>query len=253
MPLAPGTWLALLCGLGALLLLLGRARSGRTCVLLAATGFAAIALLPIDQWLLAPLENRFPPLPRDARVERVIVLGGAIDAALSVDRDSPALNSAAARITEMLTLAHRFPQARIVFTGGPMPNRPDGPPEADQVRRLATAIGLQEERILYENRSLTTWQNAVLTAELVHPTPDEAWVLVTSAAHMARSVGAFRAAGFRVIADPVGWKSFTDPSHRGSRSFAERLGLLEATTHEWLGLIYYRLRGRSSAWFPAPD
>lgn len=252
MPLAPGSWLALLCGLGAALLLLGRARAGRVCVVLAASGFAGIVLLPIDQWLLAPLENRFPPLPPDSQVDRAIILGGAIDAALSADRDSPALNGAAARIAEMLTLAHRFPQARLVFTGGPMPNRPDGPPEALSVRRLATALGLSEDRILYESRSLTTWENAVLTAELVQPQNDLPWVLVTSAAHMPRAIGAFRKAGFRVIADPVGWKSFADPAHRGARSFAERLGLLEAATHEWLGLVYYRLRGRSSAWFPSP-
>ncbi len=252
MLLSPGFWLALCCGLGVLLQVAGRRRAGVSLGVLGVAGFAVIAALPIDQWLLAPLENRFPPLSPAIKIERVIVLGGAIDAALSADRDSPSLNGAAARITAMIALARAYPEARVVFTGGPMPNRPDGPSEAAPVRALANTLGIADGRILYEDRSLTTWQNATLTRDVLHPASGEEWVLVTSAAHMPRSVGAFRAAGFKVVADPVSYKSFASADHRGSRGFGERLALIDTAAHEWLGLAYYRLMGRSSAWFPAP-
>jgi uncharacterized SAM-binding protein YcdF (DUF218 family) len=152
----------------------------------------------------------------------------------------------------MIALARAHPSARVAFSGGPMPNRPDGPSEADPVNALALTLGVADGRILYESRSRTTWENALLSRDLLHPMPGETWVLVTSATHMPRAIGAFRAAGWTVVADPVGYKSFADAGHRGARGFGERLALIDTATHEWLGLAYYRLRGRSSAWFPAP-
>lgn len=249
---SPGAWLAACCALGAALLWV-RPRLGRVLVAVGAAGFALIALLPIDQWLLAPLENRFPA-PADATdIAGIIVLGGALDAALGADRAMPSLGSAAERMTHFAVLARRYPDVKLVFTGGPNPNRPDGPPEADSARALLASLGLPTDRVQFEAASRTTWENAGLTHALIHPSPGEKWLLVTSASHMPRAVGAFREAGWDVIADPVGYKSFRDPANRGTRGFGERLALIDIATHEWLGLIGYTLRGRSTKLFPQPQ
>lgn len=248
---SPGAWLAACGMLGAALLWL-RPRLGRVLVALAALGFAAIMVLPVDQWLLLPLENRFPPPPADAPVAGVIVLGGALDAALTVDRGRPSLGPAAERLIRLAELARTRPGLEVVFTGGPEPNRPDGPPESDGVKRLLASLGVPDGRVTYESASRTTWENATLTARMVHPRPGATWLLVTSAAHMPRAVGAFRRAGWTVLADPVGYKSFRNPADLAKRGFSERMALIDGAAHEWLGLLAYDVSGRSSELFPGP-
>jgi uncharacterized SAM-binding protein YcdF (DUF218 family) len=248
---SPGAGLAALCGLGAALLWI-RPRAGRILVCLGAAGFLAIAALPIDQWLLLPLENRFPQPPADAKLAGIIVLGGSIDAAMTADRGLPSLNAAADRLTALAALALSRPDLPVVFTGGPPPNRPGAPPEAAGVRILMRQLGVPDGRIQYESASRTTYENAVLSTRMVHPKPGQTWLLVTSAAHMPRAVGTFRAAGWTVLADPVGYKSFRDPAARALRGFGERLWLIDTTAHEWFGLVQYWVMGRSSAVFPEP-
>jgi uncharacterized SAM-binding protein YcdF (DUF218 family) len=249
---SPGAWLTACCVLGAILLTLGFQRMGTAFAIAGALGFLAIAVLPIDQWCLAPLENRFAAAPETARFDGVIVLGGALETGLTQDRAIPSMNAAAERLVEFVMLSRKYPTTRLIFTGGPMPNRPDGPAEADGARQLFTSLGVAPDRVTYESKSRTTHENAAFTASLIQPQPAQTWLLVTSASHMPRAIGAFRAAGFHVIAYPVGYKTFKNPSLRASRGFGERLALLDIASHEWLGLLFYRLTGRSDALFPAP-
>jgi uncharacterized SAM-binding protein YcdF (DUF218 family) len=93
----------------------------------------------------------------------------------------------------------------------------------------------------------------VFTRDLVKPKPHERWLLVTSAHHMPRAVGAFRRAGFRIEAYPVDWRT------RGTRDLATAFGTAAAglartdvAVREWAGLFAYWLTDRSSELFPAP-
>ena len=212
--------------------------------------FALIALLPVDQWLLRPLEDRFP-VPADlAKVDGIVVLGGAINATLAADRGRPALNSAADRLTEFAILARTYPAAKLVFSGGPPPNDPAGPREADFARILFEGLGIDGGRLQYEAQSRTTWENAQFSKALVKPAEGEVWLLVTSAFQMPRAVGAFRASGLDLLPYPVGHKTYRGNEHEFG-SLTARLRLLDVAMHEWVGLAYYRFQGRSSALFPA--
>ena len=77
----------------------------------------------------------------------------------------------------------------------------------------------------------------MFTRDLVKPKPGERWLLVTSATHMPRSIGAFRQAGFPVIPYPVNYRtngrlwSLSMPSNK-----LRALQLVDQATHEWLGL-----------------
>lgn len=252
MIVSPGAWLAALCGLGAILLWLGYRKAGRWLVSLGAAGFAVVVLLPVDQWLLAPLENRFPPPPPGQHYDGILVLGGALESGMTADRGIPSLNAAAERLTAFVMLAREHPEARLVFTGGPMPDRPDGPPEAEGVSVLLAQLGVAPGRVVFESLSRTTWENAVLSHALVQPKPGEHWLMVTSADHMPRAIGTFRRLGWDLEAYLVGYKSFLHPNDRAARGFGERLDLLDLAVHEWIGLAYYRLRDRSVSLFPAP-
>ena len=253
--LEPITFLVLVGFLG-LLLGLGRyATAGRRLAIGAAIAFALVCYSPLSNLLLRPLENRFPPPPADIPAPAgIVVLGGALDEGMSEARGQPSLNEAAGRLTAGVALARRYPGARLVFTGGTAElAQPEGLDEARGVRALWLALGVPETRMSFETRSRNTYENATLTRALVQPKPGETWLLVTSAAHMPRSVGIFRAAGWPVTAYPVDYRTSGTPyDFRPTTQAIDQQRKLEVAAHEWIGLLAYRLTGRTATLFPAP-
>ena len=247
----PGNALLILLVVGALMLALGWRRLGRTAVGVAVAGFLAIAILPLDYWLMAPLEDRFAaPDPMPAQVDGVVVLGGATDLEVAATREVTALNGAAERLTTLVTLAGDYPEARIVFTGGTGSlSRPDWR-EADYASRLVGELGVPAGRVLWERESRNTAENAAMSYELAAPSPGETWLLVTSASHMPRAVGAFRRAGWSVMPYPVDYA--TSRSGGSGLRFDLTRGLrgTNRAVREWIGLLAYWLTDRSDHFFP---
>ncbi|MFN8981825.1 MAG: YdcF family protein [Alphaproteobacteria bacterium] len=252
-PARPGHFALLVGALGLAMIWRGR-RFGRWLILACLAFFFLLIATPISQFILLPLEDRFPrPAEAPARVDGIVVLGGAVDQNITDARGIPAINGAAERMTETVALARRFPDARIVFTGGQGSLVHGGLTEADVARQFFESLGLAGPRVIYETAARNTHQNAVLTRELVQPKPHEVWLLVTSASHMPRSMGVFRQAGWsNIIAWPVNYRTGHGFAALYDAPFPERLGQFEWGFREWLGLIAYRLMGRTDALFPAP-
>lgn len=251
---APGNVLLLLLGTGVVMLWSRWRRAGR--ILLSAVFVAAfaVAVLPLSALLIHPLEQRFAPAALPDRVDGIIVLGGAVDPVLSASRGQPALKDAAERLVEGIGLAHRFPAATFVFTGGSGRLFDRGATEADAVRPLLADLGLAANRIVIEDGSRNTFENAVFSRRLVAPDPAQTWLLVTSAVHMPRAVGAFRRAGWDVVPYPVDYRTLRSGPRWWPPSFDLAGGLrdLHLAIHEWLGLLAYRLNDRTPALLPAP-
>jgi uncharacterized SAM-binding protein YcdF (DUF218 family) len=210
------------------------------------------AILPIGQMLLIPLEDRFPkPEPLPDKVAGIIVLGGMIDEEITEARNTLALSHAAGRLVEAAALARRYPQAKILFTGGSSDVLGPKLREADYAHRYFDAEGIAPGRVIYENQSRNTEENATDSLALVHPAPGETWLLVTSAAHMPRSVGIFRKVGWAVVPDPVDYRTTGALRVQGFR-LIERLDELDLGLREWIGLIAYYALGRTGALFPGP-
>jgi uncharacterized SAM-binding protein YcdF (DUF218 family) len=245
--------LALLLAIAGVVLLWRGRRGGQWLAGLGLGYYAAVLVLPLATWLTLPLEERFArPAPAPAQVDGIIILGGAVDQILTEARGIPALNGAAERMTEAVVLARRYPAARLVFTGGQASLLYGGVTEADVARQLWSAMGLAAAQVTYEAAARNTHENAVLTQALMRPQPGEVWLLVTSAAHMPRSVGIFRRIGWPVVAWPVNYTTTRDPAFWWDSPFAERLGHTEWALREWLGLVVYRLLGRTDSLLPAP-
>lgn len=249
--LKPSTLTLLLLALGLILLALGRRRSGWRAIGAVAAIMLGAALLPVASWTLRPLENRFPPPALPAEIEGIVVLGGALDPGLSADRDTVAINGNAERLTVFAALARRYPGARLVFTGGSGRLADPDSREADWMRRLAPELGLDPARILFERDSRNTAENARLARALAEP-KGGTWLLVTSARHMPRAMGSFRAAGWRVVAVPVDYRTRRGGDPPAFHPLAG-LGALDAAAQEWLGLVWYRLRGHTDRLFPGPE
>jgi uncharacterized SAM-binding protein YcdF (DUF218 family) len=240
--------------LGVLLLATRRARVGRFLTVASLLALAVLGLSPLGNALIIPLEERFPPWD-DTRgpPDGIVVLGGAITPDVSAARNEVALDEAAERVTAAVALARRYPDARIIYSGGTVALIfPEGSEAASAVR-IFESLGIPHARIIAEEQSRNTLENAVFSRLLAMPQPGERWLLVTSGYHMPRAMGAFRQAGFTVEAYPVDWRT------RGPQDVARPFSTLgsgleraDTAAREWVGLLVYWLTGRSAALFPAP-
>lgn len=232
-------------------------RRGLRLAAVALAVYVLAGLVPVGNALLLPLEQRFAEaVPAEATagpLAGIVILGGFEDGWVSSGRPGLTINEAAERLTEGIRIALKRPEARVVFTGGVGRLWPAGVTAGGPVGALLSDVGIGPDRIVLEERSRNTFENAVLTRDLVQPKPGERWLLVTSAYHMPRAVGVFRTAGFDVAPYPVDyrtrdagdiWRLF-DRIPAGH----ERLDL---AAREWLGLVSYRLMGRTDAVLPGP-
>ena len=250
----PSNLLMGLALLGVILMGTRLARCGRRITVTAVLLLAVAGLSPLGNALMLPLEQRFPPWTAGpGEPAGIVVLGGAIGPALSAARGTPALNESAERMTAIAELARRFPQARIVFTGGSGALTGDQPDEARFALPLLESFGIPASRIALESASRDTWENATMTKALASPRPGERWLLVTSAYHMSRAVGCFRRAGFSVEPYPVDWRtSGVGDLVRPFDVLSGGLGRTDVAMREWIGLLAYWITGRTSALFPGP-
>jgi uncharacterized SAM-binding protein YcdF (DUF218 family) len=225
------------------------------------TIFTLVALLiaglsPLGTMLLTPLEQRFPGMKFPERIDGIIILGGSYDTQSRGYISTIILNEDTDRLAVVAALAQRYSEAKIVFSGGSNSFMDDPDPrrsEAEVAKRLFVSFGIDVKRIVIEDRSRNTEENAKFTEQLIKPSASSIWLLVTSAYHLPRAAGTFRKNGFTVIGFPVGWRT------HGWRDFfwpaltvTENLRRVDIATREWIGLTLYRILGYSDTWYPRP-
>lgn len=258
--LQPSTFIALLIGYGAILIWTGWARWGRRFVSIGAVLLLVVGLSPLGNALILPLEDRFPraDLKQEPAPAGLIILGGAENRLVGSARKAPTLNEAGERLLEGAMLALRFPDAKVAFSGGNAGILYKSDSEAQGAADILTKLGVERGRLVLEANARDTYENAVfLKKELDRGgafSEGTRWLLITSAYHMPRSMGAFRQAGFDVEPWPVDYRTrgpedFSKPFDKVS----EGLRRVDTATREWVGLLAYWLTGRTNALFPSPD
>jgi uncharacterized SAM-binding protein YcdF (DUF218 family) len=229
---------------------LGRKLLIASVVLLAICGFS-----PLGKLVLYPLESRFPPwdAARGAP-DGIVVLGGSIDPDLSAAHGLPVFKGAVDRVIAVAALAHRYPNARIIFSGGSGNLISGDAREADYASAVFESLGVPKQHLTMERRSRNTQENAEFSKMIAAPKSGERWLLVTSAYHMPRSVGLFRKAGFAVEPYPVDWRvgGRADILTLSSLS-SEGLDRVDTGIREWMGLAAYWISGKTRELFPGPD
>ena len=148
--LQPSAALLIALAGGVLAIGLGSVKLGSILVLLATIGLLAAGFSPLGPALLLPLEERFQRTEPDGPVDGILVLGGGIDQHVGETREIVELGEAGDRMTEAVALAGRFPEARIVFTGGSAKLIPEGFTEGAAARRFFRAMGLPDARVTIE-------------------------------------------------------------------------------------------------------
>ena len=198
-----------------------------------ACGLVIGTFTPMGVALTVPLERRFAFSRPDlqAPLEGIILLGG----------------GGFGGIDAVSMLSRNYPKARLIFSGFEATDT-----TAEYLLYTFARLGGDRARIYMESRPRTTAEDAFYTAALLKPKPGEKWLLVTKALHMPRAVGCFRVAGFQVEPYPV---EFTTGRTHPFNAFApgsEALRYLDTAAKEWIGLIAYRLIGKTDALFPGP-
>jgi uncharacterized SAM-binding protein YcdF (DUF218 family) len=249
----PSTLLLGAVVLGIALLARGRIVTGARLSIGAIVALMIIGLTGVGDLLYLPLESRFPRADLTGqRITGIIVLGGGEDDS-GEDRELMSLNDAGERLTEAAALARRLPEAKLVWSGGAglLSVRQDA--AGRQARRLWESLGIEPHRVVLETRSKTTHENAAESFRLLKPQPGDRFALVTSAWHMPRAIGCFRAAGFDVVAWPADYRTSggVNPFFLGP-SIPYGLVRFDTIVKEYVGLLAYRLTGLITDIWPGP-
>ncbi len=238
--LLPPASLLLIAGFGAAIAR-RRRRTGFTLMVLAAMLLLALSTSAGSRLLVAPLEQRVLPIadPQDSHAQAIVVLGGGrvADAPEDAGRDQPSPAT-------LVRLRHGARLARLtglpVMVSGGKPDR-DGDSEAVVMARvLREDFGVPVRWL--EQTSDNTAENALHAALQLDKEDLQRILLVTDAMHMPRAMRAFAGAGFKVVASPT---NFRARRPLDAASFLPKAAELEASSyaiHEWIGLLWYRLR-----------
>lgn len=247
----PATWSSWLM-LSALLAMLAGRRTGRWARPLlgaAVATFFVLAVLPTGYWLTRILETRFPvPQRLPADIAHVIVLTGSEDLGASVLAGRPEFTDAADRIIEGAALARALPRARLWIVGGVKGRWTLY--DVDITARAWRRLGIPAAQITVAHDSFDTCQNAAVVAAR---RPAGRLLLVTSAIHMPRAMACFRANGLSPAPYPVDFRR--QPVSGALDTFRPNLSAnidqADNALHEWIGLVIYRLTGRTDTLMPA--
>ena len=210
----------------------------------------------VSHYIGSALEDSYPAIPipvlvnQQPDVQAIVALGGGMSSVVQTDnyRPWPDLNDASDRVWHASKLYYGYrDQANkrlpLVLSGGSIPWLAGDSSEASAMAQFAGDLGVPAERIIEENKSLTTEENAQFTAKLLLPQHIQRIALVTSATHMRRAVLLFTQAGFEVV--PVSTDQRFPPQKNHLLNFLPKVDSLEKSTlalHEWLWLLIYAVK-----------
>jgi uncharacterized SAM-binding protein YcdF (DUF218 family) len=130
----------------------------------------------------------------------------------------------------------------ILLSGGNSPGRSNELPIAKVMQDVLLSWGIDKEKIIMEDLSKTTLENAKYSLKRLEEEGYQRIILVTSALHMRRSVKCFTESEIKIIPAPVNY--IFEKEHLNILDFLPNAGALSNNfyaIHEWIGLLYYSL------------
>jgi uncharacterized SAM-binding protein YcdF (DUF218 family) len=235
----PGLFVTMLVILG-VWLIRRRNAPGGAAALFAAAVIWVLSTGVVDWALVRGLEDGLR-IPGDPKGDVIVLLGG------GVRKGSPDMNGAhGVPSEEMLARAiaalrlHRKIGAPIIISGGDVFGG-GGPTEAEVVRRYLVELGMHPDKVIAEDKSRDTIENAQRTKAILDARGFKHPILVTSAIHMKRSVLSFRKAGVEVLPFPANFRTFEGEALYGIFDFLPQQNGVPAALHEYLGLAFYHI------------
>ncbi len=241
------------------LLLLVSLLSGKKQRLQKALVLSALLVLSLasNTWaanlLVSSLESRFPAPEEVPEAEIILVLGGGTEPPSS-PRQMVEMNGAGDR---MLYAAHLYQEGKaplLLLSGGSIPWKNAGMSAADQMAAVFEIMGVPREKLILEETSRNTYENALACAPILQERGIDRVILVTSAIHMPRAAASFEKQGIEIIPAPVDYL-VTELDRFQPENFSweyilinslpsvGNLSYTSSACKEYLGMIIYALRG----------
>jgi len=205
--------------------------------LLLGAALYALSVAPVADRLIGSLEARYA-IPDRPEGDAIVLLGG------GVHGQAPDLTGLGFPTEEMLprvVTAARLQKrlgVPVVVSGGKVFDPLEA--EAPVAARVLADLGVPREKILVEEKSRDTVENARYVRELLASKGLGRPLLVTSAFHMKRAAAAFEKAGLKVTPVPAGfrtWKGKPYPWVSWLPSASQLLASCHAL-REYLGVLY---------------
>ena len=194
----------------------------------------------------ASLEWQYPPIyERPQAAEAIVVLGSGVAPPDAVRKKAELDQGGLRRCLKAVELYKSQNPCPIVVTGGRVEAYKTGPVMAEVMRDFLVEQGVSAEDVIIENESRSTYENASKTAYLLKEKGIHSVLVVSDATHLIRGVRCFRKLGLDAYGGGCGYTA--TELHLTPNSFLPSAGaaaMNQIVFHEWLGLIYYRLRGR---------
>ncbi|MEZ5758740.1 MAG: YdcF family protein [Emcibacteraceae bacterium] len=256
--LQPGNFLILLLITGLFLVRLSHIKQSYRTVGIGLIGTATILLTVIgfsnlSSWVMWPLECRMDDFRNKLDQQPyagIIVLAGSEKPSISTASGQPTLNHGGERLFAAAYLARKYPTLPIIHSGGTRFADNDMS-ENDVAKLFFEQEAIDISRLRFDSKSYNTSTNAIESKALIKPGETGKWLLVTSAFHMPRAVGAFQKAGINFQPYPVDYKSTLKYDGLFEFSFSENMMRFDLAIHEYIGLFAYYITGRSSSFFPS--
>lgn len=237
--LPPGIFILLLTGAGVVLSMRKKRAVGIFNLAMAALLWS-LATVPVADMLMAPLERPYADLKKPAG-DVIVLLGGGIAEGVP---DFSGKGAPSADMLSRIVTAVRLQRqlgVPIIVSGGRVYQNISS--EAGIARRLLTDLGVSEKKIILEENSRDTFENARYTGEIIKNRGFERPIVLTSAYHLRRALYLFEKAGLRVTAFPANFRTASGRRY-GWQDLLPSTGSLGTTSdalHEYLGLLYYRM------------
>jgi uncharacterized SAM-binding protein YcdF (DUF218 family) len=241
--LDPWWWVAVPVLLGTFLLSRGRRRLGGACLTGALASFVALALPAVSNRLWHAMESDAVSTMRpDVTYDVVVLLGGTV-AAFGATPDTVSWGDNVERLTVTFDLLRTGKARHVIVSGGTL--RDGLPTEADYLARQLEAWGIEKERILIEPEARNTVENAEKSKALIDARGFKTVIMVTSAFHLPRAQGCFRAVGLEPDVLPVDFRMRAPDADGHWLPRAGYFGDSAQALRELFGRLTYRLTGKA--------
>ncbi|MCK5341212.1 MAG: envelope biogenesis factor ElyC [Desulfobulbaceae bacterium] len=217
-----------------------RERLGKILITFGIFLIAFLGISPVANTILGPLERTHPSyFGTDREIRYVVVLGGGHTTDTALPLTSRISHVSLTRLVEGIRIYRDHRMSRLVLSGW---GGKDPVTNAAMMASVARAIGVPPEDIIVEPNPKDTKDEARLIKEIVGRSP---FVLVTSASHMTRSMRLFKNQGLDPVPAPTAYRIKKTPnSFRSYVPSPYNLIKSERAVHEYLGLVWARLRGQ---------
>ncbi len=231
-----------------LLLFTKKQKAGKCLITIGLLFLLAVSTYPFTTLILRPLEKRYPAIDASGQhdlnklgVKYIVVLGGSQICDPTIPITSQFNPSSLVRLIEGINLHRQIPGSKVLFSGGNDKYEPTT--NAALMKKMALSLGVKKEDIILEAGSKNTYEEAKFLKDIVGK---EKFLLVTSAAHIPRSMLLFKKFGMGPIPAPTNHlvKKSSKMPPQGFLPSVDNIKMIEVAFYEYLALIKEKLAGR---------